>query len=197
MSLWNKDLHGVVGVVLYLDLYVVITGNLDDFFTLGAPEDVFMARNLVKPLERLGQSSVFRFEIGRHYYMLENFQKNPQEIANRYQFEQRYTTREIKGGVKFWPMKWVRHFRRDCMGPWPLRYLRPPVLPNGTKVVLFPSKPDPPDAIIGRYSELYQPMSRWQHIKKSLSKNHSGATRYGDLKSYVMPTRWVEEHWRD
>lgn len=189
-ALWSKDLYGVTGLVLYVDLDVVITGNLDDFFTIGKPEDVFLARNPVKPLERLGQSSVFRFQVGAHHYMLDDFRKDPQAIAEKYQFEQRYTTNCIRGGIKFWPRKWVRHYRKDCLGIWPLRYFRHPQLPDGAKVILFPSKPDPPDAIVGRRLENHPFLPRWEHLKKCFAGERK-------FKDFIFPAPWIKDHWRE
>ncbi len=193
-ALWGKTLFDITGVVLFIDLDVIITGNLDDFFTYGDPEDVILARNWVKPLERLGQTSVFRFEIGRHSYMLENFQKDPEGIAGKYQFEQRYVTNCIKSGVKFWPHKWVRHFRMDCLGPWPLRYLHPPKLPKGTKIVIFPGKPDPADAMLGKWSGESEVHSRLEHLKLAFTQKHK--SRYRFIKRFFMPAPWIKEHWR-
>jgi len=193
-ALWGESLFDIEGVVLFIDLDVIITDNLDPFFSYGSENDVILARNWVKPLEKLGQTSVFRFKIGQHSYMLENFQRDPENIANKYQFEQRYVTNCIKGGVKFWPRKWVRHFRMDCLGPWPMRYIRPPKLPKDTKIVIFPGKPDPSDAIVGRWSSETNHISRWEHVKAAFTKKHK--SRYRFIKRYFMPADWIKEHWR-
>ena len=194
-ALWGKTLFDITGVVLFIDLDVIITDNIDPFFSFGKPEDVILARNWVKPLERLGQTSIFRFEIGRHAYMLENFQKDPEGIADKYQFEQRYVTNCVKGGIKFWPRKWVRHFRMDCLGPWPLRYIRAPRLPKGTRVVIFPGKPDPADAVMGRWSEDIEPLSRIEHLKAAFKGEHK--SRYRFIKRFFLPAPWIKEHWRE
>jgi len=195
-ALWGPTLFDLKGVALFIDLDVVITGNLDPFFSYGRPEDVILARNWVKPFERLGQTSIFRFEIGRHGYMLENFRKDPEGIAGKYQFEQRYVTNCVEGGIKFWPHGWVRHFRMDCLGPWPLRYLRPPKLPKNARVVIFPGKPDPADAILGRWSDKTQALSRTEHLKLCFRRNFKGS-RFRHLKRFVMPADWIKEHWRE
>ncbi len=195
-ALWGKTLFDLEGVVLFIDLDVVITGNLDPFFSFGKPEDVILARNWIKPFERLGQTSIFRFEIGRHAYMLENFQQDPEGIAGKYQFEQRYVTNCVEGGIKFWPRGWVRHFRLDCLGPWPLRYLRPPRLPNGTRVVIFPGKPDPADALQGRWSDREPLRSRGEHLKAFLLGQCKGS-RFNFLKRFLLPAPWIAEHWRE
>lgn len=197
-ALWGKTLFDLEGVVLFIDLDVIITGNLDPFFTFGQPDDVILARNWVKPLERLGQTSIFRFKIGAHAYMLENFQKDPEGIAGKYQFEQRYVTNCVKGGVKFWPGKWVKHFRMNCLGPWPMRYIRQPKLPKDSRVVIFPGKPDPSDAILGRWSDQTPPRSRKEHLAEFFNGEFSSfSKRYRFLKRFFMPADWIKEHWRE
>lgn len=196
-ALWGESLHGLKGTCLYIDLDSVITRSLDNFFAIGSAEDVYMARNWVKPLSGMGQSSVFRFTVGAHPYILENFRANAQEIANKYRFEQHYTTSNLKNGIKFWPHPLVVHFRRHCLGIWPLRYLRPAKLHPKTIVVTFPSKPDPEDAILGRWKETYEPGTRLQYIKSVLKANHGLFEKYRRLKRYMFPVAWVKEFWRE
>jgi hypothetical protein len=196
-ALWNADLFGLQGVALFIDLDVVITGNLDDFFSFGAPDDVVLARNWIKPFERLGQTSIFRFPIGRHHYLLENFRKDPEGIAGHYQFEQRYVTQCVEGGVKFWPRRWVSHFRLNCLGPWPLRYLRPARLPAGSRVVIFPGKPDPADAMVGRWSAKQEHLGRLEHLKQAWYGRHRRGKWFTQIKRYLLPCPWIAEHWRE
>jgi hypothetical protein len=196
-ALWNKDLFGLTGTGLFVDLDVVITGSLDDFFSFGEPNDVILARNWIRPLERLGQTSIFRFPIGTHHYLLDDFRKDPEGVAGKYQFEQRYVTDAVRGGVKFWPHGWVRHFRLSCLGPWPLRYLRPARLPAGARVVIFPGKPDPSDALVGRWSENSRAGSRWSHVRRMLSHDRVGSSWLNHLKRFVLPCPWVAEHWSE
>lgn len=196
VALWNADLFGLTGVGLFLDLDIVITGSLDDLFAFGHPDDVILARNWIRPLERLGQTSVFRFPIGKHSYMLDDFRKNPEGLAGKYQFEQRYVTSCIHGGVKFFPSAWIRHFRLNCLGPWPLRYLRPAVLPKGTRIVMFPGKPDPADAIAGRWSERGVHRPPGEHLRLLFSQDRPASFGH-HLKRYLLPVPWVAEHWRE
>jgi hypothetical protein len=193
-ALWGSELFGLEGVALFLDLDSVIVGNLDGYFEYGRPDDVITARNWIKPWLRGAQTSVFRFKIGAHPYMLEDLRKNPQ-LCVKYQFEQNYVTHHLKNGVKFWPAAWTRHFRRHCLGVWPMRYLRPPKIPKGCRIVAFPGSPNPPDAIAGRWSRkrIYRPPL--EHLKWVFSKGN----RHDFVKNlhrYVQPCSWIEEYWR-
>ncbi len=195
-AIWNPELYGETGPALFLDLDVVITSSLDPFFEFGDPEDVILARNTIRPFERLGQSSVFRFPIGKHAYMLEQLRADPAGISRKYQFEQRYTTRCIRGGIKFWPDRWVAHFRKDCLGWWVLRYFRTARLPRAARVVIFPGKPDPEDAILGRWRKESEHTSGWRHFF-DFSCRKRGKKWRRHIHHYLLPVPWVAEHWRE
>ena len=62
--LWAPVLGDLEGPFLFVDLDVTITGSLDSFFDFGAPEDVILARNAAKPLQKLGQTSIYRMPVG-------------------------------------------------------------------------------------------------------------------------------------
>ncbi len=119
IALWGKELGGLTGTALFIDLDSVIASNIDDYFTYGDPSDVYVARNWVRWIGKHGQTSVFRFPIGQNSYMLENLRANSVEISRKYRFEQNYVTAEVKSGVKFWPHSWTKHFGLHCMGIWP------------------------------------------------------------------------------
>ena len=87
-AVWGADLGGIEGVALFVDLDSVIVDDLTPLFEFGDPNDVILARNWLKPFSRLGQTTLFRFKVGSQAYLLEDFQKDPQGIAERFQFEQ-------------------------------------------------------------------------------------------------------------
>lgn len=195
--LWSRDLGGVTGPVLFIDLDVVITGPLDPFFDLGAPDDVILARNPNTPLEKLGQTSIFRFPVGKLAPLRDRFLADPQGVADAYRFEQRYVTRNAPGGVSFWPKSWVAHFRMHCIPPFPLNYVRAPRLPSGARVVIFPGPLNPPDAIAGRWAEDRPVHSPGQHIAAGLRGDRRGSdSLWRHLRHYNRPAPWVADHWR-
>ncbi|MDR2512408.1 MAG: hypothetical protein LBD01_01205 [Puniceicoccales bacterium] len=199
-ALWGRELPGgVVGTALFIDLDSIIVGNIDDFFIYENPSDMITARNWVKPLQRLGQTSVFRYEIGSHPYMLENLRADPGGISRKYQFEQHYVTHGVKGGIKFWPADWVRHFRVHCLPIWPLRMFMAPRLSPKAKIVTFPGGPNPPDILAGCWLPNDTHRTPMEHIKyawalRDVSGRHN---RMRNLKRYVLPAPWIAEHWRE
>jgi hypothetical protein len=115
--LWGREVPGLNGVALFIDLDSVIVGSLDGCFSFGKPDDVILARNRALPFRKRGQTSVFRYPIRVNPRILYDFRADPQGIADQRQFEQPDVTNAVKGGVKFWPEAWTRQFRLHCMPP--------------------------------------------------------------------------------
>lgn len=197
VALWTKDLAGMTGVALFIDLDSVIVANIDAYFEYGDPHDVITARNWLNRLNKSAQTSVFRFPIGGHSYMLENLQADSAAVSRKFQYEQNYVTHNIRGGVKFWPEPWTRHFRVHCMGAWPLRYLRPPIIPKNAKIITFPGLPGPADAMLGRWTEKSQTSTPAAHLKTVWQRIISGKPWRKHLSRYVQKTNWIAEHWRE
>jgi hypothetical protein len=197
VALWTKDLAGMTGVALFIDLDSVIVRNIDCYFDYGSPDEVITARNWLNKLKKSAQTSVFRFPIGGHSYMLENLQADPANVSRKFQYEQNYVTHNIRGGVKFWPEGWTRHFRVHCMGPWPLRYLRVPIIPAGAKIITFPGLPGPADAMLGRWTETSAVRSPLAHLKWVWQQFRSGNKWRRHFSRYVQKTEWVARHWSE
>lgn len=194
--LWSETLGDLEGPVLFLDLDMVIVGNMDGFFEEGAPDDVILARNETTPFEKLGQTSIFRFPVGKLLPLQEKFRADPQGIADRYRFEQRFVTRNAPGGISFWKAGWVRHFRRDCARPFPLNYWQAPRCPAGAKVVIFPGGTLPPHVIAGQYNKYYKPGRPLEHLRGLFGPDRPDPPwRY--VRRYIRPADWVGEVWRE
>jgi len=172
LNIWAKHIGDLAGELLFLDLDVVIVGNLDDFFTYG--DDYVVMKNWTTPNRRIGNTSVFRFPIGKHPYLLQRFLDQPAAMITKYRNEQTYISGEVSG-MTFWPDPWIRSFKEHCIRPLPLRAFVQPRLPADAKIIVFTGNPRPHEAAEGRW-----PARRWY---KKLYKN-------------IPPVRWVQEHWR-
>lgn len=194
--LWG-DLGDITGTVLFLDLDVVIVDNIDDFFSFGDPDDTVLATNPNTPFEKkVGQTSVYRMRVGKLAPLQTEFAADTQGVADKYRFEQRFVTRRAPGGVKFWPRKWVAHFRRHCVPPMPLRWFVPPRIPRGTKIVIFPGSLNPTDAIIGRWSDEDPHRTLGEHLRAGFNgERREKLPRH--LRHYILPSEWVERLWRE
>lgn len=197
--LWGATVEGLEGVALFIDLDSVLVDAIDPYFEFAAPDDVIVARNWARPLERLGQTSVFRFRVGSQSHLLENFRADPQAIADRHGFEQHYVTAAVKGGVKFWPDAWTRHFRLHCLPPFPLRYFMTARCPERARIVTFPGGPNPDDVLLGRWNAHSPPHpSRWAHVKAAFDpRTRVDPSIRRHLQRYVLPVPWVEAAWKE
>lgn len=191
VALWGAPLHDLQGTALFVDLDSVIVGALDPYFSHGDPESVVLERNWSRPLSGLGQTSVFRFRIGSHPEILERFRRNPQAIADRFRYEQHFVTDCLGRELRFWPRGWTRHFRLHCLGPIPLRYLRPARLPAGSRIITFPGGPNPSDVRLGKWkadSPAYA--GRRAHLWRQLRQGD-----WGGVRRFVMPVAWLDRYW--
>ena len=114
LTVFKKDFGGLSGPTLFLDLDVVIVGNLDVFLT--QPGDLLIAHDKKNPKKREGNSSVFRFEIGKYSHILDYFEKNSEKVKREVRHEQAYLSREVDklGKLEFWPDDWIPSFKRVC-----------------------------------------------------------------------------------
>ncbi len=194
--LWSKELGKLHGPVLFLDLDIVITGSLDDFFTFGSPDEVILARNPSNPLERLGQTSVYRFPVGKLEPLMQEFAIDPKRTAERYRYEQRFVSQNAPGGIKFWPTRSVCHFRHHCRPIFPFNYFCEPRVPIGSKIIIFPGDLKPQDAIEGRYHEDEPITSPVDHFLRAFSRGRNRGM-FAHLRHFILPTQWVDEYWRE
>lgn len=171
LALWQPKLEGVEGEVLFFDLDVVIVDNIDDLFTFD--EGFCVMRNWTQPEEPIGNTSVFRYTVGKHPEIWDYFVADPERVLREQPNEQMYISRTIKR-LMFFPDDWCRLFKVHCVPAFPMRWFVPPQLPEGTRVVAFPGDPNPPDAAAGRWP------AKW----------------YKRFYKHIRPTPWVQKHWQ-
>lgn len=173
VSLWNKAIPGLSGTFLFIDLDIIITGPLDDFFTYESTSDYLVMRNYTTPEKIIGNTSVFRFTIGSHPYVLENLLENPLEMRKRYRNSQTYVSNTIKN-MAFWPDEWIKQFKVHCMRPWPLRLFMQPKEFKNAKIVVCTGNPMPHELLLGKWD----------------------APWYKKAYKSIPPVTWVAEAWR-
>jgi hypothetical protein len=183
LAVFRRDLYGLQGTALFLDLDLVIVGALDDFFELPGrfliirDDDLFRP----KPLRRLnpardrfkasvGNSSVFRFEIGAHGDVLDTYTADPTRAGAEYENEQEFLTGQMaaQGLLQYWPREWCVSFKNDCVPRGLKSWLADPAVPPDARIVVFAGTPKMSDVLAGRGHKWYR--------------------RIGD-------TRWLREAW--
>jgi len=195
--LWGPKLGNLTGPVLFLDLDLVIVRSLDPFFDFGDPNDVILTRNQNTPFEKLGQTSLYRFPVGKLVPIQNIFTANPQAVADEFEFEQRFVTQNVPGGPKFFPTSWVQHFRNQCHRIFPLNYFLPPRLPSSAHVVIFPGGLDPQHAIDGFFGRRYGKRVTRMEFLAGIFKPNRPDPPFRYLRHFILPTPWVAEHWKE
>lgn len=172
LVLWKDGIADLSGDVLFLDLDLVVTGNLDEMFDF-EPGRFCVIKNWTQRKANIGNTSCFRFPVGKHSYIYDRLETEQARILDKYRIEQVYISAEIEDMV-FWPTLWCASFKHTLLPRWPLNFIKVPKLPSETKVVAFTGKPDQDEAARGEWP-----------VKKGWKK----------LYKHVRPTPWITEHW--
>ena len=86
LTVFNKDLYDLEGTALFLDLDIIVRQSLDPFFE--AEGEFLIIKDWDFPNDIIGNSSVFRFEIGKHPEVLEHFRELGPAVRKHFQNEQ-------------------------------------------------------------------------------------------------------------
>lgn len=182
LALFRRDLGGLQGTALFLDIDLVVVDDLSPFFDL--PGDFFIIRDddlfRPKPLRRVnrerdtflhsvGNSSVFRFEIGAHDYILDAFLADPAAATARYEISQQFQSAQLAshGHLNYWPRGWCVSFKNDCVPRNLLSYLKAPSMPDGAKIVLFAGEPKMADVFAGRGNRWYRRIGNIDWLRRA------------------------------
>jgi hypothetical protein len=104
---------GLRGTILYMDLDVVISGNIDKLFTF-SPGKWCVIRDftrVMRPKWKQYNSSVIRFEAGQLDHLWKDFDKNQITYERRFLGDQDwlYACSDIE--PKLWPDKWIQSWK--------------------------------------------------------------------------------------
>lgn len=175
LTTFKPQLYDLKGVALFLDIDIVIVDNIDCFFTHKAQHDdsVMIIRDWKKPWRMVGNSSVYRFDIGQNTYpnLLSHFEQNFDTIRRQFRHEQAFLSNYLQTHhhLEYWDSRWCVSFKYQCVQPFPISFIKPPQLPDTAKIVIFHGEINPPDAIVGKSGKWYRK---------------------------VLPTPWIKDYWQ-
>lgn len=150
------DLHGTA---LFLDLDVVIVDNIDSFFEQAG--EFCIIHNWTHPDRSIGNSSVYRFEIGAHADILARYNRDPEHAKANYRNEQVFLSRQLGADrLSYWPQQWCRSFKRHCLPPRLLAPFIAPRLPAQAKIIVFHGHPKPEAALRGEWQGRFRRMRK-------------------------------------
>lgn len=181
LLMFKKDLFDIQGKTMFLDLDVIIVGQLDKFFTYS---DKFAVRHEFdkrKERDTFGNTSLYVFEAGSYPDIYENYLVNQDTIHKKYwTAEQEYVTRTLhaQDNLVFIPNDWILSFKEHCLPSWPQRLWKTPQLTAGASVLAFHGRPLPEDAIAGKWPLEGKPF--WKALYK-----------------HTRPCTWLKEFWKE
>ena len=168
LTTFKAGLHGLKGTALFLDLDVVIVGDITPFFE--QPGEFLIIKDWKRPWRITGNSSVYRFRLGAHDDVLQHFVAHQAEVRREHRNEQEYLSHALhrQGKLAYWPADWCVSYKYHCITRWPSNYWRVPVIPEGARIIVFHGEVNPPDALAGRRNRRLR---------------------------YVRPAPWIATHW--
>jgi hypothetical protein len=188
LALFQDGFAGLAGPTLFLDIDVLVTGNLDRFF-LYRPGEFCIIYNWVERRKHLfrkapdiGNSSCFRFEAGGSNGVWETFLREKEMPGMKERFvlgSQKFQTYAMMktGRVNWWPSEWVCSFKRQLVPLFPLNKIFTPWRPSRkVSIVVFHGQPDLPQALEGYYLKYDKP------VKPHLT---------------CKPAKWIRDYWHE
>jgi hypothetical protein len=180
VAVYGRELFDLRGTALFLDLDLVVVDALEPFFDhpgrflIVRDDDLFRA----KPLRRLrpardrflasvGNSSVFRFEIGAHPEILEAYLADPAAATVRFEISQQFLSFQLQrlGLLQYWPKGWCVSFKNACVPRLWRSYGTNPSIPPGARIVVFAGSPKMSEVMAGGGSRWYRRIgpAPWLH----------------------------------
>lgn len=176
LTLWDSSHFEKGETWLFFDLDVIIVDNIDPLFDYQPEKSFVVMQNWTQKGQNIGNTSVFRFTVGCHDYLFQNFlEKYPQIINDpKTKNEQIYISRNISS-QEFWPDEWCVLFKVQCISSFPSRLWKEPAIPTGAKVIAFPGVPNPHQAKDGIWP------AKW----------------YKKFYKTIKPATWINSYWRE
>lgn len=180
-GLCDDDLGGLKGQrVLFFDLDVIITGELDCFFDYANNDDFVIINDWNTKGNHIGQASCYSWQVGTLGYVKKYFEENHKQVIAKFgTASQEYLSFKVieqRGALKFWPEEWCRSFKVHALPAWFLRPFVEPRLPKGAKILAFHGHPKIDEAIDGVWSK-------------------HGVPFFKRLYKTIRPAPWIKNYW--
>ena len=148
IAVFSEHLHGLKGRALFVDLDMLIWGDLAPFFDFGSglvTLDSAPWRYRNAPPRTM--TSIFAFDLGKMGWIVERLQAERDALIGRYGIEQDYLHGEVSD-IGYWPQEWIRSYKYHLRQPLLVDRLRGPAPPPASaRVICFHGKPRPIDLI--------------------------------------------------
>ena len=169
LGMFSKDLYGIGGRTLFLDLDLVIINNIDELFDY--TDKFAIIENWTQKGHGIGNSSVYCFNASEYSFVLDAYNKDPEQAVENHDNEQIFLSKQLVNEIRFFPDTWFRSFKRHCIAPGFMRFFKSPLLPKEAKIIVFHGQPRPHQALVGAWPKKLIP--------------------------YLKPASWIADYWRE
>ena len=109
-------------------------------------------------LNRVGNSSVFKMEMGAHSDILDEFVRDPAAAQSAFKISQQFMSHELdkRGLLHYWPKEWCVSFKNHCIPRYWRSYFQDPFIPEVAKIVVFAGNLKMQDVVDGGGSTWYR-----------------------------------------
>ncbi|CCF20018.1 conserved protein of unknown function [Pseudorhizobium banfieldiae] len=182
LSILAADLAGLAGPTLFLDLDLVIIDDIDPFFDLEGQffiirdDDLFRSKPLrkINPsrnrfLAMVGNSSVFRFEFGKHAHILDDYLADPGQAAVEFEHEQQFLSDRVfkDGELRYWPAQWCVSFKNACVPRYLKSFFANPAPPSGARIIVFAGNPKMSEVLAGGGQKWYRRIGNVDWLRRA------------------------------
>jgi hypothetical protein len=182
LALFRRELADLKGIALFLDLDLVIVDDLEPLFQhpgkflIIRDDDLFRAKPLRKLnpdrdkfLGSVGNSSVFRYEIGAHAYILDTYVGDPVTAMSKYEISQQFQSAQLEahGNLQYWPREWCVSFKNACVPRHIRSFWRDPKRPTEAKIVVFAGSPKMSEVFEGGGQKWYRRIGNTDWLSKA------------------------------
>lgn len=183
LALFRADLADAPGALaLFLDLDLIVTGDLSPLFALPGEflvirdDDLFRDKPLRKLnrdrdrfLHAVGNTSVFRYRLGTLAFALDAYLADPAAAGRNFEHEQQFLSAELerRGMLTYWPKGWCVSFKNDCVPRHIRSFFADPALPEGAKIVLFAGNPKMSEVFSGQGGKWYRRIGNIDWLRRA------------------------------
>ena len=143
LAVFKRTLYDLHGRALFIDLDMVILGDLTPFFEV---EGDFVVLDSAPWRGRKApevMTCIFAFDIGGLPQIADRIRTDRDGAVAQYQNEQDFVAGTLDD-IRYWPQDWIVSFKRHLRRPLILdRFLAPRQAPEGTRVIAFHGRPRP------------------------------------------------------
>lgn len=156
MEIFNKE-HNLLGINLYLDLDVVITGDLASFWHMVKTDDLYICQDFNRyliPNYQGYNSSVMAWKnnnLDRYYRM---FARDPKTFMRKFRGDQDFLQAYAADRI-FWPKYWAMSWKWECYNKDESNKSQT-LLNSDTKILVFHGQPKPPNCLDPKIVNLWK-----------------------------------------